>query len=415
MIVNPNRGRKVTYPLSPDEVYRQTRPADWLPLPAPSLGEVYMLFHIPSGGESLCAFEVTCSGNYTVSVGTISNGSYSAGSTYSVGSGSTWEHKFDSSDYGNETSDGMKQAIIKIVGSSITHIRPMVHSDGVANVVSSSVVDIRCLLPDGVAFICGGMTNRTSLKSLRYFSGEGGNFNPRGSGAGATTVIGMFQFCESLLTVRGININGVTSVSGMFSYCSALIAVPNFNTSSVTDFSSMFLNCTAIEGVPSFNFNSALIINGLFRGCSALISVGDISAPLVTNAQNLFTECGLLRTIGEINIPSATSIAAAFQNCSSLMKISKLTFSSALTNVNVAFTNLFLLGKILLESNDSGISGITIALSNCSLSHGALVSLFNNLPTVTSATLNIIGNFGTSELTESELAIATAKGWSVTT
>jgi hypothetical protein len=43
------------------------------------------------------------------------------------------------------------------------------------------------------------------------------------------------------------------------------------------------------------------------------------------------------------------------------------------------------------------------------------VDLFNDLATVVSKTITITGNPGVADLTAGDLAIATGKGWTVTT
>jgi hypothetical protein len=50
----------------------------------------------------------------------------------------------------------------------------------------------------------------------------------------------------------------------------------------------------------------------------------------------------------------------------------------------------------------------------CALTHSGLVKLFASLPQVTSGSLNLQYNPGLSELTDSEKAIATGKGWTLT-
>ena len=60
-------------------------------------------------------------------------------------------------------------------------------------------------------------------------------------------------------------------------------------------------------------------------------------------------------------------------------------------------------------------SGTQIDIRYTGLDRAALVTLFNSLPTVTGSQIcNITGATGASDLTASDLAIATAKGWTVT-
>lgn len=413
MIINPTitGGGKLVYPLSPNDVYKKTRPADWLYLPTPSMGEIYMLFHIPSGGGALCAFKVVCNGNYTVELGTIINNAFSQMETYTVASGMTWEHDFDSADYGNETSYGMKQAVIKISGQNITNVEPTTYSS-VSSIKCWNIVDIRCLIPDNAIFMCGGRSALLSLNQLRYFSAEGSTLSS-GTGSGSLRT-GMFTYCTSLMAVMDIDFDGQTDVSYLFSYCQSLVAIPDLNTAAATNFNNMFLECSCLPSVPQLNFNSALNMSGMFRSCASIREVPTISAPLATNVSTMFNSCSSLFSIEECNIPSAKNISAMFQGASSLRIINKLSIKSV-TSANALFTNCRALGKILLDPSVTGFSDVTLAFNNLSMSHNALVSLLNSLPTVTSATLNISGNYGTSSLTSTEISAAEAKGWTIVT
>ena len=79
------------------------------------------------------------------------------------------------------------------------------------------------------------------------------------------------------------------------------------------------------------------------------------------------------------------------------------------------FTKCYSLTAITLDNTVTGWAGYAIYLRDCSLSHAAIVSFFNSLPTITSAkAITLTGNPGVSELTNAEKAIATGKGWTLT-
>jgi hypothetical protein len=80
-------------------------------------------------------------------------------------------------------------------------------------------------------------------------------------------------------------------------------------------------------------------------------------------------------------------------------------------------TDLSDLNSLRLRNNGSGQYGgsspqINISFTN--LSQAALVQVFNDLPTVTSKTINITSATGAASLTAGERAIATGKGWTIT-
>jgi hypothetical protein len=53
----------------------------------------------------------------------------------------------------------------------------------------------------------------------------------------------------------------------------------------------------------------------------------------------------------------------------------------------------------------------TFSVASCKLSATALNEIYTNLPTVTSQTITVTGNYGTAT---DDPTIATAKGWTVT-
>ena len=159
-------------PPTPADVYNATRPSDWLTMPTPEDNEMYLLFHIPDGYSSLLAFVVTCTGDYTVAIGTVSNGAFVQASSASVASGSKYEAELFADDYGDLTSDGMKQVMVKVSGTNILTWEPSTHSKKTSpsNFADWNIVEISCRLPSGTGVKCGNNTQSLALKHLRYFT-----------------------------------------------------------------------------------------------------------------------------------------------------------------------------------------------------------------------------------------------------
>ena len=329
-------GGSTSGPLDPVEVYNNTRPSDWLPMPTPADNEIYLLFHIPDGVSSLLAFTVTCTGNYTVALGTVSGGSFVTSSSVDVASGSKYESELFADDYGNLTSDGMKQVMVKVSGADILTWAPSTHSKKTSpsDFAGWNIVEIACRIPSGTSVACGSSTENASLKKLRYFAWCGKN--------AVTDMSSIFSGCNSLTAIPQMDTSAVTNMSGMFLYCYSLTLIPQLNTSAVTNMSSMFLYCYSLTSIPQLNTSAVTNMNSIFRYCNSL-----------------------------------TAIA----------------FNGSVT----------------------GWAGYAVSLKDCSLSHAAIVSFFNSLPTITSAkAITLTGNPGVSELTDAEKAIATGKGWTLT-
>ena len=329
-------GGSTSEPLDPVEVYNTTRPSDWLPMPTPADNEMYLLFHIPDGVSSLLAFTVTCTGNYTVALGTVSNGAFVQMSSTSVASGSKYETELFADDYGNLTSDGHKQVMVKVSGADILTWAPSTHSKKTSpsDFAGWNIVEISCNLPSGKKVACGNETSRLALIKLRYFTWYGEN--------------------------------AVTNMSYMFYSCYSLTAIPQLDTSAVTNMSYMFYSCSSLTAIPQ------------------------LDTSLVTNMGYMFYSCYSLTAIPQLN-------------------------TSAVTNMSYMFSGCYYLTAITLDNTVTGWAGYAISLSNCSLSHAAIVAFFNSLPTITSAkAITLTGNPGVSELTNAEKAIATGKGWTLT-
>ena len=371
-------------PLDPVEVYNTTRPSDWLPMPTPADNEMYLLFHIPDGVSSLLAFTVTCTGNYTVALGTVSGGSFVASSSVDIASGSKYEAELFADDYGNLTSDGHKQVMVKVSGTNILTWAPSTHSKKTspANFAGWNIVEISCNLPSGTSVACGSSTGNMALRKLRYFAWYGNN--------AVTNMNSMFNYCYSLTAIPQMDTSAVTNMNRMFNYCYSLTAIPQMDTSAVTDMSYMFTYCHSLTAIPQM-YTSA-----------------------VTNMTNMFNECPSLTAIPQLDTSAVTNMSYMFTYCYSLTAIPQLD-TSAVTNMNRMFNGCNSLTSIAFDNTVTGWAGYAVSLKDCSLSHAAIVAFFNSLPTITSAqAITLTGNPGVSELTDTEKAIATGKGWTLT-
>ena len=322
--------------IDPVAVYNNTRPSDWLSMPTPADNEIYLLFHIPDGVSSLLAFTVTCTGNYTIALGSVRDGAFVQMSSTTVASGRKYEAELFADEYGNLTSSGMKQVMVKVSGTNIRTWKPSAHrkKTSPSNFARWNIVEIACRLPSGETIACGNSSENLALDKMRYFTCYGKN--------------------------------KVTSMSDMFNNCYALTAIPQLNTSSVTNMSYMFYNCYSLTAIPQLDTSS------------------------VKDMSNMFYDCYSLTVIPQLNTSSVTNMSYMFSSCYSLT-------------------------AVLLDNTVTGWEGYAISLSNCSLGHAAIVKFFNSLPTITSTkAITLTGNPGVSELTGTEKAVATGKGWTLT-
>ena len=401
-------GGSTSGPIDPVEVYNTTRPSDWLPMPTPADNEMYLLFHIPDGVSSLLAFTVTCTGNYTVALGTVSGGSFVASSSVDIASGSKYEAELFADDYGNLTSDGMKQVMAKVSGTDILTWAPSTHSKKTSpsDFAGWNIVEIACRIPSGTSVACGSRTQNLALKKLRYFSWYGKN--------AVTNASNMFFYCYSLTAIPQMDTSAVTNMNGMFVSCFSLTAIPQLDTSAVTDMSNMFYYCYSLTAIPQLDTSAVTNMSYMFYACYSLKAIPQLDTSAVTNMNSMFSSCYSLTEIPQLDTSAVTNMNGMFNGCFSLTAIPQLD-TSAVTNMSNMFRYCYALTSIALDNTVTGWAGYAVSLQDCSLSHAAIVTFFNSLPTITSAkAITLTGNPGLSELTDAEKAIATGKGWTLT-
>ena len=198
------------------------------------------------------------------------------------------------------------------------------------------------------------------------------------------------------LDLSSFDTSNVINMSYMFYFCSKLttLDVSNFDTSNVTDMSNMFSYCESLTTLDVSNFDTSKVtkMNYMFQNCRNLTSIEglnnwDISK--VTNVDYMFNYSGLTSLdvsnwdVGHIT--SYSAILSTFNNCPALVDF------QAPKNIN---------------------NNISFNYSTA-LSHDSLMSIINNLATVTSTKTLTLGATNLAKLTDDEKAIATGKGWTV--
>ena len=302
--------------------------------------------------------------------------------------------------------------------------------------------------------ITGGMTldaiasNITSMPTADNnakfdFAGSGSSGNPLSylttidlSGwdtSNVTDMKYMFQDCSSLtsLDVSNFNTGKATSMENMFYYCSSLTSLDlsNFNTGKVTDMSSMFQNCTSLTNLDVSSFNTSKVdgyggFKNMFNNCSSLETL-DISNFDFSNAKEgsyyglngLFIHCTKLSTI---NLPptvtfknSGISLNSMFQNCSSLTSLDLSGWNTSnVQYMDYMFSDCSKLSNLTLGENWASNSSITsFYLRDSPLTHESAVDVINKLATRdNSPVITFSRKVG---LYQSEIDVATNKGWSV--
>lgn len=234
----------------------------------------------------------------------------------------------------------------------------------------------------GISFAVGS-SDTSVVKTVNYFN------------ASNLTSIS-FYFCKSLTTLDASdwNVSNVTSLRNMFYGCSSLTSLDasDWNTSNVTTAETMFYGCTNLTSLDLSNWD----VSGLtsmyrtFRLCTALTAL-DLSswknANNITTMNQTFYYCSKLTSLdlSSWDVSKVTIMSSAFTSCSAL------TDFKAPKNISVA-----------------------VSFSPCTnLTHDSLMSIINNLATVTSSKTLTLGSTNLEKLTDAEKAIATNKGWTL--
>ena len=233
------------------------------------------------------------------------------------------------------------------------------------------------------------------------------------------------------IDLSGWDTSNVTDMSGMFKDCSSLtnLDVSGFDTSKVTGMSSMFQNCHSLTSLDVSSFdtskvNSYYSFASMFYGCSSLktldLSNFDFSnthASSYVGLYGMLYGCGSLETI---TFPSTVtfnnsgiSMEQMFQYCSSLTTLDLSGFNTSnVKYMSSMFSNCNKLSNLTLGTDWASNSSISsFDLSYSPLTRESAVDVINKLATRSNSP--VIKFSGNVTLFQSEIDIATNKGWSV--
>lgn len=274
------------------------RPADWPDLSKMDVsgGDILYMTSYADEARGFCSFKITCTGNYTVEVGTISGSTFTANSTQTYASNSDCELYYGSA---NGT-----YKVLRVTGTAITKLTL---NQGSTITIGSfygyksnqGIIDIVGKLPSGTGLSCSSQYNLVNVKiDGLVLSGS---------------MSQMFYNCYSLtsLDVSGWDTAAVTSMSQMFFFCVSLTSldVSGWDTGAVTDMNSMFSSCYSLTSLDVSDWDTGAVTNmsQMFNNCTSLTSldVSDWDFSLVTNATyagNIFRYCRGLR--GSLTLPA---------------------------------------------------------------------------------------------------------------
>ena len=185
------------------------------------------------------------------------------------------------------------------------------------------------------------------------------------------------------------------NLSSMFFRCSSLTSLDlsGFNTTNVNKMNHLFYGCSSLTSLDLSNFNTSKVTNmgSMFNGCSSLTSLdlSNFNTSKVTNMGNMFNDCSSLTSLdlSNWNTSNVTDMRNIFTFCS---KLSNLTLGTD-------------------WASNSSISSFDLSYSP--LTHESAVDVINKLATRSNSPVIRFSN--KVGLYQSEIDVATNKGWSV--
>lgn len=227
--------------------------------------------------------------------------------------------------------------------------------------------------------------------------------------------------------------DGVTNFENMFAECNKVKQFPFIDTSKVTTFKYAFGGCAGITTIPNLDTSSATIMYNMFSYCTNLTNIPELNTEKVTNFYGMFQRCGQLTTIPQLNTSICKDCSYMFNYCAKLTTLPILDLGSA-TNTN----GIMGYGDKNLLTDIGGFKNLKTSMNGNFLENApnltieSLMNVINNLwdwsgNTDGYAPLNDGTNhkFGTThklkfgqtnldKLTPEQVAVATAKGWTLT-
>ena len=159
--------------------------------------------------------------------------------------------------------------------------------------------------------------------------------------------------------------------------------------------------------------NNVTTMTYMFRNCSSLtqLDVSKWDTSKLTNMNNMFNGCKSLTQldVSNWNTENVTNMSYMFNNCSSLTQLDVSNFDTR----NVTNMSSFIANASVLQNFISCVIPVSFGASGTALTHDSLMSIINNLATVTTTQTLTLGSTYLAKLSSEEKAIATSKGWTL--
>lgn len=232
----------------------------------------------------------------------------------------------------------------------------------------------------------------------------------------------MAQGATSLREFSITGIHNISTIQNAFSRCTALTHLELRGTSNsgfvfpnaTNVCSNMLSGCTGLKelvidyaAIPAWQQRLMQVINGVACPISSL------EIPNATDLYGAVAFCSAITTL-RVNAPKGRNLSYMFWACSKLESI-ELHTSQLAGHMHDAFGYCTALTHVDWDiTMASSISGLDSSrfMSDTNLDHESLVAFIDLLPEVSGKTCNM-GSANLAKLSEEEIGVATAKGWTL--
>ena len=257
----------------------------------------------------------------------------------------------------------------------------------------------------------GVIVDKTSISSNR--GNQNFKYCPFFHTSNVIEMTDMFKECTSLISIPKIDTSNVTHMYSVFYGCSSLTTIPLLNTSNVMYMDNMFEGCSSLTSIPLLDTSKVTTMSRMFYSCTSLTTIPQIDTSKVTTMYGMFSGCSSLTTIPQIDTSKVTTMYFMFNGCRSLISIPLLD-TSKVNEMSSILSGCRLL-KYLGGFKNLHVSITSGFLDQCpKLTVESLMNVINNLSTVNGMSLKF-GSTNLNKLTSAQKAIATNKGWTLTT
>ena len=237
-----------------------------------------------------------------------------------------------------------------------------------------------------------------------------------------TSMYSLFNNCSSLTSIPLLETKNVTTMAQMFSGCSSLTSIPLLDSKNVSTMERMFYGCSALKTIPQLVTSNVSNMSRIFSDCTSLTSIPLLETKNVNNMSGMFASCSTLKTIPQLNTSNVTTLGDFFYSCPSLTSIPLLDTSNVKDisrffgySLVSTLTELGGFKNLKIDWNDTyGLNRLP------NLTYQSVMNVINNLydfrgngDTSTTRTIKF-NSKSLALLSDDDKAIATAKGWVLT-